>query len=128
MKRKGLAAEVKRAGLPVVDPVEFDEFYRKYFLPLVRRATWKHGLAKEDARDVVQEAFMVALIKLDPQRNPKAWLIQVVDHLSANFQRKTVRRAKLVSTWCQPERSGADIVADECEVVEETAQPGGDYY
>jgi len=81
------------------DPARFDEFYRRYFLPLVRRAAWKHHLAKEDARDIVQEAFLVALLKLDPQRNPKAWLVQVVDHLSANFQRKVVRRAKLVSTW-----------------------------
>lgn len=81
------------------DPARFDEFYRRYFLPLVRRATWKHRLEREDARDVVQEAFLVALMKLDPQRNPKAWLIQVVDHLSVNFQRKAVRRAKLVSKW-----------------------------
>ena len=79
------------------DPSQFDEFYRRYFLPLVRRATWKHRLEKEDARDVVQEAFLVALVKLDARRNPKAWLIQVVDHLAVNFQRKVVRRAKLVS-------------------------------
>jgi len=42
-------------------------------------------------------------VKLDPQRNPKAWLIQVVDHLSINFQRKLVRRAKLVSKWSPSE-------------------------
>ena len=83
----------------VPDPALLDDFYRRYFLPLVRRATWKHRLEKEDARDVVQEAFLVALVKLDPQRNPKAWLIQVVDHLSVNFQRKVIRRAKLVSRW-----------------------------
>jgi len=83
----------------LTDPARFDEFYRRYFLPLVRRATWKHRLEKEDARDIVQEAFIVALVKLDPQRNPKAWLIQVVDHLSINFQRKVLRRAKLVSRW-----------------------------
>jgi DNA-directed RNA polymerase specialized sigma24 family protein len=79
--------------------VQLDEFYRQYFLPLVRRATWKHRLEKEDARDVVQEAFLLAVVKLDPRRNPKAWLIQVVDHLSTNFQRKMARRAKLVSRW-----------------------------
>lgn len=84
---------------PVPDPALLDDFYRRYFLPLVRRATWKHRLEKEDARDVVQEAFLIALVKLDPQRNPKAWLIQVVDHLSVNFQRKAIRRAKLVSRW-----------------------------
>jgi len=98
-KREAFTAEAL-AGTPLSsDPARFDEFYRRYFLPLVRRATWKHRLEKEDARDVVQEAFLVALMKLDPQRNPKAWLIQVVDHLSVNFQRKAVRRAKLVSKW-----------------------------
>jgi DNA-directed RNA polymerase specialized sigma24 family protein len=98
-KEKGIAAEVPNCSPLLSDPALFDDFYRRYFLPLVRRATWKHRLEKEDARDVVQEAFMVALVKLDPQRNPKAWLIQVVDHLSINFQRKLVRRAKLVSKW-----------------------------
>ena len=95
-KRKG-AAELPAPS--AADPAMFDDFYRRYFLPLVRRATWKHRLEKEDARDVVQEAFLIALVKLDPQRNPKAWLIQVVDHLSVNFQRKVIRRAKLVSRW-----------------------------
>ena len=101
MRGKGeeLAAGPAISAPLLADPARFDEFYRRYFLPLVRRATWKHRLEKEDARDVVQEAFLVALIKLDPKRNPKAWLIQVVDHLSVNFQRKVIRRARLVSRW-----------------------------
>jgi DNA-directed RNA polymerase specialized sigma24 family protein len=123
-KGKGLAAEASGPPPPGVDPDRFDEFYRKYFLPLVRRSTWKHGLDKEDARDVVQEAFIVALSKLDPQRNPKAWLIQVVDHLSLNFQRKTIRRAKLVSTWCAGEGRQTSDVAD--ELADEV--PGGEHY
>jgi DNA-directed RNA polymerase specialized sigma24 family protein len=97
---KGKGAERTDPVSLLSDPAHFDEFYRKYFLPLVRRASWKYRLEKEDARDVVQEAFVVALAKLDPSRNPKAWLIQVVDHLSVNFQRKVVRRAKLVTKWC----------------------------
>lgn len=97
-KEKGLAAELSTATASA-ESSQFDDFYRRFFLPLVRRSTWKHGLDKEDARDVVQDAFMIALAKLDPQRNPKAWLIQVVDHLSLNFQRKVVRRSKLVSRW-----------------------------
>jgi DNA-directed RNA polymerase specialized sigma24 family protein len=97
-KGGGLATETPANRL-ATDLSHFDEFYRCYFLPLVRRATWKYHLEKEDARDVVQEAFLVALAKLDPKRNPKAWLIQVVDHLSANFQRKTLRRAKLACKW-----------------------------
>lgn len=96
---KGIASGVASSASLLTEPARFDEFYRRFFLPLVRRATWKYGLEKEDARDVVQEAFLVALVKLDPTRNPKAWLIQVVDHLSVNFQRKVLRRAKLVSRW-----------------------------
>ena len=126
-KTEGLASEPLAGTGP--DPSQFDEFYRRYFLPLVRRATWKHRLEKEDARDVVQEAFLVALVKLDPRRNPKAWLIQVVDHLSVNFQRKAVRRAKLVSKWSPGEAGtarGADVEEDE-EPYRETGSEGGDY-
>jgi DNA-directed RNA polymerase specialized sigma24 family protein len=113
VRNKGKGVATGLPGTPLLsNPSQFDEFYRHYFLPLVRRATWKHRLEKEDARDVVQEAFMVALIKLDPERNPKAWLIQVVDHLSVNFQRKQVRRAKLVSKW-SPTDAG---MATECEI------------
>lgn len=124
-KGKGLVTDASGAPPPGVDSDRFDEFYRKYFLPLVRRSTWKHGLDKEDARDVVQEAFIVALSKLDPQRNPKAWLIQVVDHLSLNFQRKTIRRAKLVSTWCGGGERQKSAVAD--ELVDDVPE-GGEHY
>jgi DNA-directed RNA polymerase specialized sigma24 family protein len=123
-KGKGLVTNASGSPPPGVDPDRFDEFYRKFFLPLVRRSTWKHGLDKEDARDVVQEAFIVALSKLDPQRNPKAWLIQVVDHLSLNFQRKTIRRAKLVSTWCAGEVKQTSGLADEFDDI----PGGGEHY
>jgi len=76
-----------------------DEFYRLFFLPLVRRAVRRHGLTFEDAGDIVQDAFVLAVGKLDPARNPKAWLYQVVDHLAANWRRKAQRRARLVATW-----------------------------
>jgi DNA-directed RNA polymerase specialized sigma24 family protein len=125
-KRKG-ASSFPAPDYGPVDPAHFDEFYLKFFLPLVRRAAWKHGLDKEDARDVVQEAFMVALTKLDPHRNPKAWLIQVVDHLSANFRRKLTRRARLTSTWCSDTR-GAEGVVGDGEIADDLPQPGGDYY
>jgi DNA-directed RNA polymerase specialized sigma24 family protein len=86
-------------------------------------------LEKEDARDVVQEAFVVALLKLDPNRNPKAWLIQVVDHLSINFQRKVLRRAKLVSKWSPTEAGMAqEIRESEAGSVYDTSDShGGDY-
>jgi DNA-directed RNA polymerase specialized sigma24 family protein len=78
---------------------DLEAFYRGVFLPLVRRAAWKHHLSKEDAADVVQDAFVLAIGKLDSSGNPKAWLVQVVDHLASNFQRKTARRAQLSARW-----------------------------
>lgn len=125
----GTAPDAASAPL-LSDPARFDDFYQRYFLPLVRRATWKHRLEKEDARDVVQEAFMVALLKLDPQRNPKAWLIQVVDHLSINFQRKVIRRARLVSRWSPADAgiAGTCHLGEGPEVYDESNDsPGGDY-
>ena len=76
-----------------------DAFYRDLFLPLVWRATWRHGLSKDDARDVVQEAFLLAVVKMSGQGNPRSWLFQVVDNLCANHQRKTFRRARLAAKW-----------------------------
>ena len=116
-------------NLLLSDPERFDDFYRQYFLPLVRRATWKYRLEKEDARDVVQEAFLVALVKLDPSRNPKAWLIQVVDHLSVNFQRKVVRRAKLVTKWSPADAGTAlrDDLDDVSDGYSDHDQQGGDH-
>src|SRR5262245_47517207 len=90
-----------------LDDIQLDRFYRRVFLPLVRRATWKHRLPKEDARDVVQDAFVLALSKLDGAKNPSAWLIQVVDHLALNHRRKAVRRAALAQRW-QPRNSNSD--------------------
>lgn len=88
---------------------DFEAFYRSVFLPLVRRATWKHRLSKEDASDLVQDAFVLALSKMDLSRNPKAWLVQVVDHLAINFQRKTARRAQLVNRWSGPFHESVDL-------------------
>ena len=97
-----MTSEARRAPqntLPRATADQLEEFHLRLFLPLVRRATWKHGLSKEDARDIVQEAFLLAIGKLRPEGNPKAWLTRVVDNLSANFQRKAARRARLTQTW-----------------------------
>lgn len=85
---------------------EIEEFYRDYFLPLVRHAIRRHGLSLEDAGDIVQDAFLLALAKLDPAGNPKAWLYQVVDHLAVNWQRKAIRRAKLLERFETQARCG----------------------
>ncbi len=91
---------------------ELEGFYRQLFLPLVRRATWRHGLSKEDARDVVQDAFVLAVVKLKAGGNGRAWLMSTVDHLAANLRRKGARRARLEAHWLNPtdesEAAGAD--------------------
>jgi len=94
--------------------MDVEAFYRDLFLPLVRRAIRRHGLSNEDARDVVQEAFAVALVKLEAQRNPIAWLKQVVDFLAINMKRTAIRRARLLDRWIGTTRpaSGGQILED----------------
>ena len=88
-------------GLPrgPISDADLEEFYRRIYSPLVRRATWKHRLLREDARDIVQDAFVLALTKLKPTGNPRAWLIQVVDHMSINYRRRAIRRSSLAQRW-----------------------------
>ena len=87
---------------PAADPAKafaIDAAYRRLFAELIRRARWKHGLSKEDAGDVVQDAFVVAWIKIDGVRDPRAWLFRVVDHLAVNLRRRATRRARLLAQW-----------------------------
>ena len=97
---------------PSVPPEVLEEFHRRLFMPLVRRASFKHGLSKEDARDIVQETFVLAISKLDLNGNPQSWLMGVVDRLAMGFQRKRARRALLASKWgygaCGPEESDVE--------------------
>lgn len=83
-------------------------FYQQVYLPLVRRATWRHRLPAEDARDIVQDAFVLAIERIDACGNPKAWLIQVVDHLCLNHSRKALRRLHLSAKWSN---SGRKIIS-----------------
>ena len=82
---------------------ELEGFYRQLFLPLVRRAIWKHGLSKEDAQDVVQDAFLLAVVKLKASGNGPVWLARVVDQLSVNFRRKGARHVRLEARWLNPD-------------------------
>ena len=91
-----------RARVPMGEE-ELEAFYRTIFLPLVRRATWRHRLSPEDANDIVQDAFLLALGKIDRSGHPKSWLVQVVDHLALNHRRKIARRAQLANRWISPE-------------------------
>jgi DNA-directed RNA polymerase specialized sigma24 family protein len=82
-----------------MDDPELERFYLTCFAPLVRRAIRRYGLTVADAHDLVQDTFTLALTRLDSGKNPRAWLYQVLDHLCANFQRKSARRAQLMSHW-----------------------------
>ncbi len=100
--RERRGASARRTGDVTRGPMsdsDLEAFYRRIYLPLVRRATWKHRLLQEDARDIVQDAFVLALTKLNSSGNPKAWLIQVVDHLSINYRRRAIRRSGLAERW-----------------------------
>jgi DNA-directed RNA polymerase specialized sigma24 family protein len=70
----------------------------------------RHGLRSEDAGDIVQDAFLLALDRLDAAKNPKAWLYQVVDNLALNFRRKERRRSELVAKWCRGNREGSEDI------------------
>lgn len=87
-----------QAGV-LIDASEIEAFYRELYLPLVRRAIRRHGLSNEDARDVVQETFVVALAKMENEGNATAWLKQVVDFLAVNLKRTAARRASLLAKW-----------------------------
>lgn len=95
----GAGKAVFRRPGRVATSAELEAFYRECFLPLVRRAIRRHRLSNDDARDIVQEAFVIALGKLGPDGNANAWLKQVVDNLAANLRRKTARRARLMRRW-----------------------------
>ena len=99
VKRGAASKRSRDSSRGPMSDAEVEAFYRRIYLPLVRRATWKHRLLREDARDIVQDAFVLGLTKLRATGNPKAWLIQVVDHLSINYRRTWIRRAHLAERW-----------------------------
>lgn len=97
--RPRAARQDDASPLPPIAASRIEAFYREFFRPLVRRARRRYGLGREDARDVAQEAFVLALLKMKWEGNAEAWLYQVVDRLSANLRRKTSRRADLLARW-----------------------------
>jgi DNA-directed RNA polymerase specialized sigma24 family protein len=114
---KGLAALARNeaAEASPVSAAQFEEFHRRLFLPLVRRAMWRHRMSGEDARDIVQEAFLLALGKLKPGGDPACWFIKVVDHLCVNLRRKAARRNGLQARW-----GGVPTAGDDWDTTMET--------
>jgi len=87
---------------------EVEDFYRRCFLPFVRRAAWRHKLSEEDARDVVQEAFLLSVTKLTSNVNPTAWFNRTVDLVASNWRRKSRRRALLLERFWSEAESAQD--------------------
>jgi DNA-directed RNA polymerase specialized sigma24 family protein len=92
-------ASPSRTGRQPASAIDLEVFYRRTFRPLLRHLVFKYGLSKEDASDVVQEAFVIALVKLKRDGNPRAWLTRVVDGLAVNLIRKNLRRTNLTARW-----------------------------
>lgn len=97
-----------------------ESLYRAFFLRLVRRVTWKYGLGKDDAREIVQDAFLLAIARLEPDRNPRAWIYSVVDRLAANWKRKIGRRALLLARWHPPSRTNERLRSETEEYADGT--------
>lgn len=97
-----MSTVARHSGAPLrrsIPAAEFEEIYLRLFMPLVRRVAKKHDLSKEDARDVVQDAFALGFVKLRADGNPRSWLISAVDHLAVNLKRTAARREDLMSKW-----------------------------
>ncbi len=90
----------------VATAAQIEAFYHEYYRPLIRRPIRRHGLSMEDARDVVHQAFVVALEKMEAEGNAQAWLRQVVDFLAINMKRTSQRRASLLARWQEPHELG----------------------
>jgi len=104
MPGRGAVSLRPNAAATSLEPV-----YQAFYLRLVRRVTWRFHLSKEDACEVVQDAFIVALEKLDTEKDPTAWLYRTVDNLALNWRRKLDRRARLTAEWAGvPDRPGEE--------------------
>lgn len=106
-QKERLQPDRELAGRP-----EIEVSYRNLFRDLVRRARWKYRLSREDASDVVQEAFLVTLVKIGSVKNTRAWLEGVVDRLAVNFVRTGERRARLLSLWSPADQRLEDEAED----------------
>ncbi len=49
--------------------------------------------------------FYFALVKLNADGNPRAWIYGVVDRLAANWRRKATRRSRLMEEWGPSKRA-----------------------
>lgn len=70
----------------------FDRYYAHE--PSMKRVAWRILRDEELARDVVQEAFIVALTHTERVDNPKHWLVRVTRNLALLAIRRASRRRR----------------------------------
>jgi hypothetical protein len=71
---------------------------------------------------VVQQAFVIAVEKLNDDVNAVAWLYRTVDFLSVNHQRTIFRRVRLAARWIgfdRVARIGNDLEASDARDAEQ---------
>lgn len=79
------------------DPAAFDRLVRRH-LGVVYEVAWSISGSRDDAEDLVQEAFVAALEKLDALRDPsrfRGWVLAMV----RNRGRRLARRESRKETW-----------------------------
>jgi RNA polymerase sigma-70 factor (ECF subfamily) len=73
---------------------ETESLYRRFALRL-RAYVAAHGLGQEDAKDVVQEAFLRLMTEGEHIRSAEGWLFAVARNLAIERLRKLKREARL---------------------------------
>lgn len=117
--RREPAGEEASATRHLITEAELTALYLQLFRPLVRRAIRKHHLSNEDARDVVQEAFVIALLKLEPEGNAEAWFRRAVDNLAQNLRRKYARQSDLLARWSGSAETRETLSTSDCAFEDE---------
>lgn len=85
-----------------------EAIYVAFYARIVRHVTWTFRLSKDDASEIVQEAFLLALQRVDVNGNPRAWIYRVAENLAANWRRKEDRRSRLLAQFGGAAESGPE--------------------
>jgi DNA-directed RNA polymerase specialized sigma24 family protein len=87
---------------------EVEAQYQNLGKELLRRARYKYRVSREDAGDLVQQAFVIFWVKFPTVKDARPWLVAVVDRLALNLVRTGKRRANLLARFQPPPRFGED--------------------
>jgi RNA polymerase sigma factor (sigma-70 family) len=128
VRRVGKIAVSERAVPKRCCPTELDAFFRQYNPSLSRLcARWARG-HREDAQDLLAEAYLRAVRATErgllPADNPIAWVSSIIANLARDQQRARSRRAgprddDLLETVCDPS-CGSDALLATRQLLSET--------